>query len=69
MDTLQATSALEFEMVYHVARGRFEKVVMHNCNSRDVLGQAIFTTTAPTSSQNRGGSPPATLARGAAAAQ
>ena len=70
MEKLRAAGAMEFEMVYHVASGAFEKVVMHNSETRDVLGEATFSAAAaPAAQQNRGGSPPAPQARGAAAAR
>ena len=70
METLRASGAMEFEMVYHVASGVFEKVVMHNSETRDVLGEATFSVAAaPAAQGNRGGSPPAPQARGAAAAR
>ena len=59
-----------------MASGAFEKVVMHNSETRDVLGEATFSTAAAPveEEKSRGGSPPAPAARGrggpaAAAAQ
>ena len=46
MDKLRAANALEFEMVYHVASGVFEKVNMNNCQTKEVLGEANFSTVA-----------------------
>ena len=70
METLRAANSLEFEMVYHVNSKTFEKVIMRNADSKDILGNATYSTAAaPAAQQNRGGSPPAPQARAAAAAQ
>ena len=43
METLQLVD-LEFEMVYHVPTGVFEKVNMRQFDTKQVLGEAQFST-------------------------
>ena len=43
METLQLVD-LEFEMVYHVPSGVFEKVNMVQFDTKQVLGEAQFST-------------------------
>ena len=60
MDVLRSEGALEFDMVYHVASGRFERVAMLNSATRADLGAAQFATVAAAQPQaQRGGSPAA----------
>ena len=37
---------LEFEMIYHVATGVFEKVNIRQSDTKQVLGEAQFSTVA-----------------------
>ena len=37
---------LEFEMIYHVASGVFEKVNIRKSDTKEILGEAQFSTTA-----------------------
>ena len=60
MDALRSAGALEFDMIYHVASGRFERVAMLNSATREDLGAAQFSTVAAAQPQaQRGGSPAA----------
>ena len=43
-DVLCDHGSVEFNMVYHVPSGRFEKVEMINYDTREVIGLAEFTT-------------------------
>ena len=44
MDALNAQKALEFNMIYHVGNGKFEKVEICHSETKDVLGLAEFST-------------------------
>ena len=45
MELLNTEGSIEFNMVYHVESGVFEKVEMLNSETREVHGNAEFTLT------------------------
>ena len=63
LEIVQALGTVQFNMVYHVASGRFEKVEMIDTDGQ-VIGDATFTTTAVASAP----APAATAARRASPA-
>ena len=73
MDAMNELKAIEFNMVYHVASGKFEKVEMLHAETKDVLGLAEFSTVQvrqpaqAAAPQQRRASPPARLGAAAAA--
>ena len=58
---------LEFEMIYHVASGVFEKVNIRKSDTKEILGEAQFSTTAAPRIQQNVQSPAPAQNRGAAA--
>ena len=58
---------LEFEMIYHVATGVFEKVNIRQSDTKQVLGEAQFSTVAAPREEQKAQSPAPPMNRGAAA--